>query len=105
MNESTMPMFFFGHGDPMNALRTSDYSRTLNALGASLSQKPRAILMVSAHWLTRGTWFCTSAEPQTIHDFGGFPEELYQVLYPAPGHPELANQAVGLVPEAGAEPD
>lgn len=100
-----MPLFFFGHGDPMNALRTNDYSRTLNRLGASLKDRPRAILMVSAHWLTKGTWFCSSQEPQTIHDFGGFPDELYQVRYPAPGHPELAQEAMTLVPDAGTEPD
>lgn len=89
--DSRLPVLFLGHGSPMNAVADNDYTRALAALGARLP-RPRAILCVSAHWLTRGSLVTAMAKPRTIHDFGGFPEELYRVSYPAPGDPALAKR-------------
>jgi 4,5-DOPA dioxygenase extradiol len=94
-----MPVFFLGHGDPMNALRDNAFTRSLAAAGAGLERRPTAILVVSAHWLTRGAFSSTVDRPETIHDFGGFPDELYQVEYPAPGSPDTARRAIELAPE------
>jgi 4,5-DOPA dioxygenase extradiol len=94
------PAVFLAHGDPMNALRDNDFTRALAAIAASLPERPKAVLVVSAHWERRGTLACAAARPETIHDFGGFPEELYRVEYPAPGAPELARRAAALVPGA-----
>jgi len=95
-----MPTLFIGHGSPMNAVRDTAFTRGLRAWGASLP-RPVAILSVSAHWLTPGTTaVSTAARPRTIHDFGGFPPELYRIDYPAPGAPEVARRAGVLVREA-----
>lgn len=93
---SRMPVLFLGHGSPMNAIEDNDYTRKFKEIGKSLP-KPKAILMVSAHWETNGTFVTAMQKPQTIHDFGGFPKALNEYQYPAPGSPEFALETKELI--------
>lgn len=95
-HDSRMPAIFFGHGNPMNALGDNAWTRAWAALGAELP-RPRAVLCISAHWYMPGAAVTAAPQPRTIHDFGGFPRELYQVQYPAPGAPELAARVARLL--------
>lgn len=98
-----MPVLFVGHGNPMNAIEDNVYSRSWRKIGDSLPV-PNAILCVSAHWMTRGTTLVNvTAKPETIHDFGGFPRQLFEQQYPAPGAPEFARATVELLRSSHAE--
>lgn len=93
---TTMPVLFVGHGNPMNALEDNAYSRTWQNIAVNLP-RPQAILCISAHWQTRGTWVTAMKNPETIHDFGGFPQALFDKQYPAPGAPAFAEQTKSMV--------
>ncbi|MDB5273515.1 MAG: Extradiol ring-cleavage dioxygenase, class enzyme subunit [Chitinophagaceae bacterium] len=93
---SRMPVLFLGHGSPMNAIEENDYTRKFREIGKSLP-KPRAVLCVSAHWETNGTFVTAMPKPQTIHDFGGFPKALNEFQYPAMGSPEFALQTKEII--------
>jgi 4,5-DOPA dioxygenase extradiol len=99
-----MPALFVGHGTPMNALDDNVDSRSWRALGEQMA-RPKAILAVSAHWTTRGTAVTAMAAPPTIHDFGGFPQALFDMQYPAPGDPALVERVRALLAPAPVAAD
>ena len=99
-----MPVIFFGHGNPMNAITENVYGKKWHAIGRGLP-KPKAVLSVSAHWYVEETAVTAMAQPRTIHDFGGFPRELYEMQYRAPGDPELAAHIADLLGPANARLD
>lgn len=103
-NLNTMPVLFVGHGSPMNAIAKNDYTDALNALGKSIP-KPKAVLSISAHWLTKGTYITSTSTPKQIYDFYGFPDELYHLKYPAKGSAETAEKIQMLLPELEIKPD
>src|SRR5690554_2657233 len=101
---TTMPAAFLGHDSPMNALEHNRYTAIWRAFGASVP-RPRAILVVSAHWYVNATAVTAMPDPRTIHDFFGFPQALFDVQYPAPGIPELAEEVADLARPDFVGPD
>ena len=99
-----MPAIFVGHGNPMNALEHNEWTDKWTALGVRIP-RPKAVLSVSAHWYIPAALVTASSRPRTIHDFGGFPEELYDVQYPASGSPDLAARVQALLASAAVGQD
>ena len=99
-----MPAIFFGHGNPMNALHSNAWTEAWAAIGKGIP-KPKSIVCVSAHWYLPATLVTAQEQPRTIHDFGGFPRELYEIKYPAPGDAELANRVKELLAPVSVQLD
>ena len=102
--ETLMPVLFVGHGSPMNGIEDNEFSRTWKEMAKKIPT-PSAVLVISAHWLSKGTRVTAMEFPQTIHDFGGFPKELYEVQYNAPGNPVLAQETASLLSSTHVEMD
>jgi len=102
--EHLMPVLFVGHGSPMNGIEDNEFSRRWTEMAKKIPT-PSAVLVISAHWFSRGTRITAMDFPETIHDFGGFPQELFDVKYPAPGNPQLAKETVSLLHSAHVELD
>ncbi|MFC4870782.1 4,5-DOPA dioxygenase extradiol [Negadavirga shengliensis] len=99
-----MPALFVGHGSPMNGIEDNQFSGQWAKMGQVIP-RPSAVLVISAHWLTRGAFITAMDEPRTIHDFGGFPQALFEVQYPAPGNPELAAYTARQIKSTQVKPD
>ena len=99
-----MPVLFVGHGSPMNGIEDNEFSKRWTSIAKEIPT-PTAVLVISAHWFTKGTSITAMDFPKTIHDFGGFPEALYQVQYPAPGNPVLAKETASLIHSTHVELD
>jgi 4,5-DOPA dioxygenase extradiol len=99
-----MPVLFLGHGSPMNAIEENEFVAGFRTIGKTIP-KPKAILVISAHWETKGTFVTAMDKPRTIHDFGGFPQALFDVQYPAPGSPELAAETKRIIQTTTVELD
>ena len=102
--DTLMPVLFMGHGSPMNGIEHNAFSAYWAQLAKEMPP-PKAVLVVSAHWLTRGTKITAMEAPRTIHDFGGFPKELFAVQYPAPGSPALAKETTEIIKSTHVELD
>jgi 4,5-DOPA dioxygenase extradiol len=103
-NDDLMPVLFIGHGSPMNGIEDNEFSRSWTKYGKEIPQ-PKAVLVVSAHWLTNGTYVTAMDNPKTIHDFGGFPKELFDVQYPAKGSIEVAQETQKIITSADVHLD
>jgi 4,5-DOPA dioxygenase extradiol len=102
--QQLMPVLFVGHGSPMNGIEDTESSRRWTKMAKEIPT-PKAVLVISAHWFTKGTKITAMDFPKTIHDFGGFPQELFEVQYPAPGNPILAKETAELLHSAQVELD
>jgi 4,5-DOPA dioxygenase extradiol len=102
--EQKMPVLFVGHGSPLNAIEENEFVTGFRDIATKIP-KPKAVLCISAHWETNGTYVTAMENPETIHDFFGFPKELYEIQYPAAGSPDLAKEIVGIIAKTNVELD